>query len=37
MKEIVPEFISRNSKFEKLDNGKSEVTESSLDNIVEVI
>jgi len=37
MKEIVPEFISRNSKFEKLDNGKSEVTESSLDNIVEAI
>jgi FlaA1/EpsC-like NDP-sugar epimerase len=39
MKEIVPEFISRNSKFEKLDNIdiKIEVTKSSMDNIFEAI
>ncbi|HEY6978646.1 MAG TPA: nucleoside-diphosphate sugar epimerase/dehydratase [Chitinophagaceae bacterium] len=40
MKEIVPEFISRNSKFEKLDavtNVTIEVTKSSVDNIFEAI
>jgi len=39
MKEIVPEFMSRNSKFENLDNMevKIEVTKSSVDNIVEII
>jgi len=41
MKEIVPEFISRNSKFEKLDTDtiivNIEVTKSSVDNIFEAI
>jgi len=39
LKEIVPEFISQNSKFEKLDavNAKIEVTKSSVDNIFEAI
>jgi len=39
MKEIVPEFISRNSKFEKLDsmNIRIEVSKSSVDNIIEAI